>query len=180
MPLTAAAEEVVLAAIAKQLTVATAESLTAGMVASAIATVPGASATLQGGIVSYQNEVKCSLLGVDADLLERHGAVDADVARQMAAGARRALQADVGVSTTGAAGPEPHGGKSVGTVFVGIATASGSRAVEFRFDGDRAEIRHQACAAALAELRRAVADLPARQPVSADTAVRAGGREQNK
>jgi len=169
MPLSAAAEEVVLAAVAKHLTVATAESLTAGMVASAIATVPGASATLQGGIISYQNQVKSSLLGVDADLLERHGAVDADVARQMAAGARRALQADVGVSTTGAAGPEPHGGKSVGTVFVGIATASGSRAVEFRFDGDRAEIRQQASAAALAELRRAVADLPGRPLVSPDS-----------
>ncbi|MFD1213335.1 CinA family protein, partial [Arthrobacter sp. GCM10027362] len=136
MPLNAAAEEVVLAAIAKGLTLATAESLTAGMVASSLASVPGASATLQGGIVSYQNEAKSSLLGVDADLLERNGAVDADVARQMAAGARRALHADVGISTTGAAGPEPHGGKAVGTVFVGIATAAGSRAVEFRFDGD--------------------------------------------
>lgn len=160
MTLNAAAEEVVLAAIAKELKVATAESLTAGMVASALATVPGASGTLQGGVVSYQNDVKSSLLGVDADLLERNGAVDPDVARQMAAGARRALNADVGVATTGAAGPEPHGGKAVGTVFVGIATEGGSRAVEFRFDGDRAEIRQQACAAALAELRRAVADQP--------------------
>jgi nicotinamide-nucleotide amidase len=174
MPLSAAAEEVVMAAIAKELTVATAESLTAGMVASALATVPGASATLQGGVVSYQNEVKSSLLGVDADLLERNGAVDADVARQMAAGARRALHADVGVSTTGAAGPEPHGGKSVGTVFVGIATAAGSRAVEFRFDGDRAEIRLQACAAALAELNRAVGDQQARQGASADGSGRIG------
>ncbi|MCG2620342.1 CinA family protein [Arthrobacter sp. I2-34] len=180
MPLTAAAEEVVLAAIAKKITVATAESLTAGMVASALATVPGASGTLQGGIVSYQNSVKSSLLGVDADLLERNGAVDADVARQMAAGARRALQADVGISTTGAAGPEPHGGKSVGTVFVGVATAAGSRAVEFRFDGDRAEIRLQAAAAALAELRRAVVEQPARPTVFRDGPVRAGRGEQNK
>lgn len=165
-----------LAAIARSLTVATAESLTAGMVASAMAAVPGASAMLQGGVVAYQNEVKSSVLGVGEDLLERKGAVDADVARQMAAGARRVLHADIGVSTTGAAGPEPHGGKSVGTVFVGIATADGSRAVEFRFDGDRARIRQQACAAALAELGRALDD----QPAPGGTAGRAGRGEQNK
>lgn len=103
------------------LTVATAESLTAGLVAARLADVPGASAALQGGVVAYQNHVKSGLLGVDAGLLTARGAVDAEVARQMACGARRAAGADVGVATTGVAGPEPHQGKPVGTVFVGVA-----------------------------------------------------------
>ncbi|MCG7423321.1 nicotinamide-nucleotide amidohydrolase family protein [Micrococcus sp. ACRRV] len=103
------------------LTVATAESLTAGLVAARLADVPGASAALQGGVVAYQNHVKAGLLGVDAGLLTARGAVDAEVARQMACGARRAAGADVGVATTGVAGPEPHQGKPVGTVFVGVA-----------------------------------------------------------
>lgn len=102
-------------------TLATAESLTAGLVAAALADVPGASAVLQGGVVAYQNRVKEGLLGVAPDLLASRGAVDPKVARQMAAGARQALGADVGVSTTGVAGPEPHQGRPVGTVMVGLA-----------------------------------------------------------
>ncbi|EMY35153.1 competence/damage-inducible protein cinA [Arthrobacter crystallopoietes BAB-32] len=157
-------QQVILAAVAKGLTVATAESLTAGMVSAALATVPGASGALQGGVVSYQNKVKSSLLGVDEALMDRNGSVDADVARQMAEGARRALAADIAVATTGAAGPEPHGGKAVGTVYVGVATAAGSKAAEFSFSGDRAEIRQQACQAALAELLHAVDDASAGAP----------------
>ena len=134
------------------LTVATAESLTAGMVAAALADVPGASAVLLGGVVAYSNRIKASLLGVSAELLEEAGSVDAQVARQMAAGARRRLHADIAVSTTGAAGPEPHDGKPVGTVFIGLADASGSLSRGFRFTGDRAEIRRQACSQALAML----------------------------
>lgn len=102
-------------------TLATAESLTAGLVAAALADVPGASAVLQGGVVAYQNTVKTDLLDVDPDLLASRGAVDPEVARQMAAGARRALGADVGASTTGVAGPESHQGRPVGTVMVGLA-----------------------------------------------------------
>jgi nicotinamide-nucleotide amidase len=149
-------EQVILAAVAKGLTIATAESLTAGMVSAALATVPGASGALQGAVVSYQNHVKSGLLGVDAALLERNGAIDPQVARQMAEGVRRSLAADIGVATTGAAGPEPHGGKAVGTVYVGIATEAGSEAAAFSFAGDRAQIRDQACEAALAALLDAV------------------------
>ncbi|MCC3283963.1 MULTISPECIES: CinA family protein [Arthrobacter] len=143
------AARVVAAAAASGKRVACAESLTAGMVAAEIATVPGASAVLQGGVVAYQNEVKAGVLGVSEELLATAGSVDAHVAEQMASGVRRLLGTDVGVSTTGAAGPEPHDGQPVGTVFIGIATASGVRSQRFRFAGERDSIRRQACTAAL-------------------------------
>lgn len=153
------AEQIVASCRERSLTVATAESLTAGMVSAALAEVPGASAALLGGVVAYSNPVKAQLLGVSAELLDQVGSVDAQVARQMAAGARRRLHADVAVSTTGAAGPEPHDGKPVGTVFIGLADSSGSISRGFRFNGDRAEIRAQACEQALALLAGHVARL---------------------
>ena len=112
---------------------------------------------LQGGVVSYQNSVKADVLGVSRDLLDAVGAVDGKVAAAMAEGARRICGADVGVSTTGVAGPEPHGGKDVGTVYVGIATADGSTAHAYNFEGNRPEIRALACAAALERLLEVVA-----------------------
>lgn len=113
-------------------TVATAESLTAGMVSAVLADTPGASGMLQGGVVAYQNSVKEAVLHVPADLLARAGSVDPDVARAMAAGARTVLGADVGLSTTGVAGPEAHDGKPVGRVYIGIATAAGTAGFEDR------------------------------------------------
>lgn len=144
-------------ALERGLTVATAESLTAGMVAAVLADTPGASGMLQGGVVSYQNSVKAAVLGVPRDLLDAVGAVDARVAEAMADGARRACGADIGVSTTGVAGPEPHGGKDVGTVYIGIATADRSAAYSYAFNGNRPEIRALACAAALERLLEALA-----------------------
>ncbi|NUP74870.1 MAG: CinA family protein [Sinomonas sp.] len=146
------AQDVVAAFIARGLSVATAESLTAGLVAATLADVPGASGMLRGGVVSYASEVKAGLLGVAESLLAEAGSVDPEVARQMAVGARAACGADYGVSTTGVAGPEPHDGKPVGTVFVGIAGPQGSDVREFRFSGTRAEIREAARDAALAAL----------------------------
>ena len=151
------AGEAVAGAIERGLTVATAESLTAGMVAAVLADTPGASGMLQGGVVSYQNSVKADVLGVPRDLLDAVGAVDGKVAAAMADGARRICGADIGVSTTGVAGPEPHGGKDVGTVFVGIATADGASAHAYSFTGSRPEIRSLACAAALERLLEVVA-----------------------
>jgi nicotinamide-nucleotide amidase len=151
------AGEAVAGAIGRGLTVATAESLTAGMVAAVLADIPGASGMLQGGVVSYQNSVKADVLGVSRDLLDAVGAVDGRVAAAMAEGARRICGADVGVSTTGVAGPEPHGGKDVGAVYIGIATADGSRAHPDSFEGSRPEIRALACAAALERLLEVVA-----------------------
>jgi nicotinamide-nucleotide amidase len=151
------AGEAVAGAIGRGLTVATAESLTAGMVAAVLADIPGASGMLQGGVVSYQNSVKADVLGVPRDLLEAVGAVDGQVAAAMAAGARRICGADIGVSTTGVAGPEPHEGKDVGAVFVGIATADGAAAYSYSFEGTRPEIRALACAAALERLLEVLA-----------------------
>ena len=130
--------------IRRSLTVATAESLTAGLLAATLAEVPGASGTLQGGVVAYQNHVKERLLGVDPGLLVRAGAVDAEVARQMAEGARRVTGADVGISTTGVAGPDAHQGKAVGTVYVGLAGMPGhaeQEAVLLHLEGGREAIR---------------------------------------
>ncbi|HKU02493.1 MAG TPA: nicotinamide-nucleotide amidohydrolase family protein [Arthrobacter sp.] len=138
-------------------TVATAESLTAGMVSAVLADTPGASGMLQGGVVAYQNSVKDAVLHVPADLLARAGSVDSDVARAMADGARTVLGADVGVSTTGVAGPEAHDGKPVGRVYIGIATAAGTAGFEYSFTGSRPDIRAAACAAALERLLEALA-----------------------
>ncbi|GAA1149882.1 CinA family protein [Nesterenkonia lutea] len=102
-------------------TLATAESLTAGGLCSRIAEVPGTSVALLGGVVAYSSAVKRNVLGVDAELLEQRGAVDPDVAAAMARGAAACTGADIGVSTTGVAGPAPHEGKDVGTVYLGLA-----------------------------------------------------------
>lgn len=154
------AADVVRAAAAAGLTLATAESLTAGMLAAELGAVPGVSAVLQGGVVAYANSVKKKVLGVDGGLLEAAGSVDAEVARQMAAGARRVLAADVGISTTGVAGPEPHDGKPVGCVFIAVAAPEQTQVREFFFSGDRAAIRQQACDEALILLVRVLADRP--------------------
>ncbi len=149
-------QSVVGALLAAGKTVATAESLTAGMVAAAIATVPGASGTLAGGVISYNNEVKTALLGVDDAVLRREGAVCATVAEQMAAGAAARLHTDYALSTTGVAGPEPHQGKAVGTVFIGVHTPQGTWAEEFSLSGNREQIRQATVAAALTMLARAL------------------------
>lgn len=150
-------EQAVGKALESRRTVATAESLTAGMVSAVLAETAGASGMLQGGIIAYQNNVKENILGVSPELLSAVGSVDTDVAAAMAAGVRTALGADVGVSTTGVAGPEAHDGKPVGMVCVGIATAAGSAGFEYSFSGSRAEIRGQACGAALERLIQALA-----------------------
>lgn len=149
-------EEAVRKALDTGRTVAAAESLTAGMVSAVLADTPGASGVLQGGVVAYQNSVKESVLDVPAELLARVGSVHPDVAAAMAAGARSVLRADIGVSTTGVAGPDAHDGKPVGTVYVGVATAAGTAAFEYSFAGNRAEIRGQACGAALERLLEAL------------------------
>jgi nicotinamide-nucleotide amidase len=148
---------VVRALAERGLTLATAESLTGGGLTAELTRVPGASAVVLGGAIVYSTELKHDLLGVEADLLEREGPVHPEVARQLAEGARRHLAvggraADLGVSTTGVAGPDPQGGRAVGTVYVGIASASGVRAVELRFTGDRQSIRAQTVARAVLEL----------------------------
>lgn len=123
------------------LTLATAESLTGGALASALVDVPGASAVMRGGIVAYATDVKASVLGVDRDLLASRGAVDPDVAAQMAARVRVLLGADIGLATTGVAGPDPQDGRPVGTVFIAIADAQGPQVRDVTLEGTRATIR---------------------------------------
>lgn len=133
--------------------VATAESLTAGLISASLAEVPGASAVLRGGVVSYAAEVKERLLGVDPELIAARGTVDPDVAREMARGARRACAADWGVSATGAAGPEPHDGKPVGTVYLGIAgPEETAEVVELHLTGGRQRIRTESARRAMETL----------------------------
>ncbi|HYH75898.1 MAG TPA: CinA family protein [Arthrobacter sp.] len=150
------AGESVKKALDRGLTVATAESLTAGMVSAILADTAGASGMLQGGVVAYQNSVKTDVLGVPPELLAAVGSVDGDVAAAMAAGARAALGSDIAVATTGVAGPDDHDGKPVGTVYIGIATADGTASFDYGFSGSRAEIRGQACGAALERLLAAL------------------------
>lgn len=142
-------------------TLAVAESLTGGLLTDAFVSVPGASTVLLGGVVTYATELKHALLGVDAALLESIGPVHPEVARQMAAGVRRRLAvagrpADVGVATTGIAGPDEQGGRRPGTVFVGISNGDRIVAVEGSFDGDRAAVRAAAVGLALDALLDAV------------------------
>ena len=139
----------VLAAL-KGKTLATAESCTGGMIGAALTAVPGASKVYKGGIISYWSEVKQELLGVDPEDLKNLGPVSAQVAGSMADGARKALHTDYGISVTGLAGPDgDEFGKPVGTVFVGLSTRSKTVARQFRFYGDREDIRNQAARAAL-------------------------------
>jgi nicotinamide-nucleotide amidase len=142
------------------LTLATAESCTGGLVGARLTEVPGASDAYLGGVVAYANEVKARALGVPEDVLARHGAVSEEAARAMAAGVRSALGADVGIAVTGVAGP--GGGtasKPVGLVHVAAEGPAGAAAREFRFPGDREEIRERAAGMALHEARTLLARL---------------------
>ena len=139
-------------------TVATAESLTGGLIAAMLTSVPGSSASVRGGIVSYVNEVKAEVLGVSEDVLARQGAVDELVALQMARGALRELGSDVSVAVTGIAGPtgaEP--GKPVGTVWIGCATAKKTHAACHHFEGGREAVRLQTVLIALRTTEEALA-----------------------
>jgi nicotinamide-nucleotide amidase len=101
--------------------IAVAESLTGGLLAAALTGIPGASAAFRGAVVAYATELKATILGVPAGLLERHGAVHPDVAAEMAMGVRRRLGASVGAATTGVAGPDPADGQPVGTVYIAVS-----------------------------------------------------------
>jgi PncC family amidohydrolase len=140
--------------------VASAESLTGGLVGAALTSVSGSSKVYRGGVVAYATDLKHQLLGVDAGLLDRVGAVHPDVARGMAEGVRDLLGADYGVATTGVAGPEPQDGRPPGTVWLGLAGPEGSWAVDVSSDGTRSDIRLATTARALARLRAAVAGVP--------------------
>jgi len=131
-------------------TLVTAESLTGGGIGSLLTTVPGASSVYKGGVISYTNEVKESLLGVPSEILNTYGAVSAQTAAAMAEGVRKLLKADVAVSVTGLAGPGgDEFGNPVGTVFIGYADDRNSIVKHCLFSGSREEVRRKTTQTAL-------------------------------
>jgi nicotinamide-nucleotide amidase len=122
-------------------TVAVAESLTGGLVAAALTDVPGSSAAFRGGVVAYATELKAELLGVDAMMLRRHGAIYPPVAAAMAEGVRARLGATYGVATTGVAGPASADGQPVGTAHIAVSVADDTVVRTIALAGDRHEIR---------------------------------------
>lgn len=137
---------VVAALVDRGLTLATAESLTAGLVCADLAAIPGCSQVLLGGIVAYDAGVKARVLGLDEATLAQ-GVVSQAVAEAMARAVRDRLGADVGVATTGVAGPDPHGGEPVGSVWIAVAVEGRVRSAHLLLSGDRAGIRCQTVAA---------------------------------
>lgn len=144
----------------KRKTLATAESITAGLVAHRLGQIPGASVWLRGGIVAYVNRIKHEILGVPQELLDVHGAVSAPVAEAMATGCRERMGTDLAVSTTGLAGP---GGatpeKPIGLVFVGLAWQGGVSSMQFSWAGTRTEIQSRTAKMALNAVRLKLLDI---------------------
>ncbi len=139
---------------AKRKTLSTAEGVTAGLVASRLSAVPGASAWLRGGIVAYDNRVKVEMLAVPQQLIDEKGAVSAEVAEAMAVGCRTRFRTDLAVSTVGVAGPGDLGpDRPVGTVFAGLAWDGGSAAVGHSWTGGRAEVQRRTAKTALNRVR---------------------------
>jgi nicotinamide-nucleotide amidase len=134
----------------KGMTLAVAESCTGGLVSHRITSVPGSSEYFKGGVVAYSNDVKTFLLYVSRELLEKHGAVSAQVARAMAKGAKSALDADIAVAITGIAGPA--GGseeKPVGLAHIAFASNEGIKTKKVLFEGDRESLKEQFAQAVL-------------------------------
>lgn len=155
------ASRVLAAAAARGWTIGVAESLTGGLVTAELVSVPGASKVLRGGVVAYATDLKAKLLGVDTDLLAERGAVDEAVAAQMAAGARAATGADVGLATTGVAGPDPQDGQESGVVFVAVSTPVASEVHRLDLDGDRSQVISAATRSVLELALLLVSALPA-------------------
>lgn len=156
----ASVEEALVATLkARGWTLATAESLTAGLVAATIADVPGASAVLRGGLVVYATDLKHVLADVPQNVLDLHGAVSAETARALATGAAARCRADVGLALTGVAGPDEQEGLPVGTVYVGLCVPGRAAwSVRLALAGDRRRIRDQACDAAMSLVTEVAAE----------------------
>ncbi|PXW33600.1 UNVERIFIED_CONTAM: nicotinamide-nucleotide amidase [Williamsia faeni] len=142
--------------------VATSESLTAGLLSAMIAGIPGASAVLRGGLIVYATDLKADLAGVRAGTLEQYGPVAGQTAEELAIGAAQRCGATYGISLTGVAGPDPQDGKAPGTVFCGLARARSGTATEnagfdtkvvgMSLQGDRWDIRLMSCTRSIGEL----------------------------
>nr|WP_139821005.1 CinA family protein [Krasilnikoviella flava] len=165
MPSERLARAVLEGALARGWTLAVAESLTGGLVVATLVDVPGASAVVRGGVVAYATDVKAAVLGVDPELLERYGPVDPEVAGQMASGVRRSLTADVGLATTGVAGPDPQDGHPPGEAYVAVSTPAGDRVRRLDLAGGRPEVRAGVVRAALTLVLEAWGDAAPDAPV---------------
>ena len=137
-------------------TIATAESLTGGLLASTLVNPAGASRVIVGGAITYQTDVKATILGVPDALLAERGAVDPEVALAMARGARAKFGATTGIATTGVAGPESQDGVSVGKVFIALVNNREETVSGFDFDGDRDSIRCESALAAITLLENSL------------------------
>lgn len=144
----------VTALIKAKKTAAAAESITGGMIAEKLTSVAGASAVVLGGLVTYCDREKQTLLHVKEETLKAHTAISAECAREMAEGAKSVTGADIAVSVTGVAGPGDLGGIPAGTVYLGVADAAGTRTFDLHFSGDRERIRTLTALRALDEIRR--------------------------
>lgn len=138
--------------------VATAESLTGGQLAARFTDSPGASTYYRGGVVTYATELKVELLGVPASVVEEHGVVSAECAREMAVRVRELADATYGLATTGVAGPDEQEGKPVGTVYVAVAGPDAVVVRKLDLAGSRADIQHKTCDAVLALLSEQLAE----------------------
>ena len=139
----------------RELTLSIAESCTGGLITDRLTDVPGSSVFLERGVVTYSNTSKVELLGVPSSIIEKHGAVSEEVAILMAEGVKRLAGTDIGLSTTGIAGPAGGtGGKPVGTVFVALSTGEGTTCRRFLFRWDRRRIKEISSQIALNMLRR--------------------------
>ena len=158
--MTSPAEHVVRRLVESGLTVATAESLTGGMLGATITEVSGSSAAYVGGVVSYATRVKTDVLGVSPEVVETDGVVSAACATQMAEGVRRLLGSDLALSTTGVAGPDLQEGKPAGTVHVALAGPIGTVVRSSVLDGDREAVRTATVRVALRLLDETLRDSP--------------------
>ncbi|NMO57435.1 CinA family protein [Actinoplanes sp. TBRC 11911] len=161
MDIHAAAEAAVHRLVERGETLATAESLTGGLIAATIVEIPGVSAVYRGGLVVYATDLKNRLAGVSRDLLDERGPVDPEVALALAAGARERCGADWAVATTGVAGPDPQDGKPVGLVYVSVAGPTGAVVRELKLGGSRAEIRSESVTSVLRLLSNRLAEASA-------------------
>lgn len=144
-------EDLAALAVAKGLSIVTAESCTGGLIGGWITSLPGSSVYYKGGIISYSNDIKEKLLGVDAEVLAAAGAVSPQVAAAMAGGAARVLEGDLAIAVTGIAGPQADGTeKPVGLVYIGIFYQGREKVFPFQFFGSRQAIRQQTAEAAIA------------------------------
>lgn len=143
--------DVVSAELKKQkVTIATAESCTGGLIANSFTNIPGSSEYFERGVISYSNKAKTELLGVIEKLIKEQGAVSEQVAKAMAEGIRKKSKVDIGIATTGIAGPD--GGteeKPVGLVYIAVSTSKDTKVKRFQFTGNRLQNKERACNAAL-------------------------------